>query len=358
MIKNTYLGFTDNLKPMQKARVETSLDKLIRYNNKVMKKKEFILVKLQEGSTPHLEENYSYYSTKIDGYTKPRNDYRLNNNNNTYNEITKTEYDFANYLIKNNFIDEENIKAYIAVEEQQLQQLENERLDKEKREQEEKAKQEQEQENFKNWLQDQAENYSDDEKISITKEIFLNEVGSFNIRQVQLLVLIDNFDNPKCKDQLKEWLSYYNKASLKTFFHITGIKLGTTDKAIQEKLNSITSKDFQGLIPYVKKEKVEQQEVQKEVFYEMIRIPEPHFEEVLGEPFKKYGFEMFIKESNGKYTISEARTGVLFVSGNSKKELMENLKSAVDRMGINNIKSQLEKLINQFGLSPRYNNVA
>lgn len=136
--------------------------------------------------------------------------------------------------------DEENIQKCITEEQNKIEE--------EKRKQEEledqRKQQEQKRIEFDNWLNESAKQYSDNEKLGLLKEIFINETGQFGGGAIRLLVLIDNFDNLMCKDKLKEWLNYYNTASLKAFSHLTGINLGKTNKEIQARLDSITSKDF------------------------------------------------------------------------------------------------------------------
>jgi len=121
-IKDTYLGFTDNLKPMQKVRAEKTLDNSIRYNGNIITNKEFILIKLQEGLIPSIEEDYSSYSSKLQDYTKPKTDYRLKDQDGSFYHITKTEYDFTLYLLANNFLDEQKVKEFIVVENNKLLQ--------------------------------------------------------------------------------------------------------------------------------------------------------------------------------------------------------------------------------------------
>ncbi|WP_299831352.1 hypothetical protein [uncultured Metabacillus sp.] len=113
-LNNTYLGFTNNLKPIQKAKQENTLDNLIRFENDVMKEKEFIYTLLQKGYTPTIEENYSYYSRRLDGMTKPKTDYRLyNNEEDSFSSVTKTAYNFAVYVIENDFLNEDKLNNYI-----------------------------------------------------------------------------------------------------------------------------------------------------------------------------------------------------------------------------------------------------
>jgi len=75
-IKDTFLGFTDSLTPLQKSKAQATLNTQIKHNKVIMPKKQFILLKLNEGYIPHIEEDISYYSRKLQDYTKPN---RLSN---------------------------------------------------------------------------------------------------------------------------------------------------------------------------------------------------------------------------------------------------------------------------------------
>jgi len=355
MKTKTFFGFTDNLKPMQKAKVEKLLDSVKRYNGIAMSNKEFVYKELQEAAEPQLVENYQYY--KRDGeLTKPKNDYRLMTADNSYWTIEKTLYDYACYLLENGYLDEQKANNFITVEHDRIEAKKQAELDRIEKERLDKETKEREKQEFDQWLNSQAESYNNTEKLALIENIFLGELGQFGRNSIRLLVLIDNFDNSACKTKIKEWLSYYNTASLKTFFHITGINLGKTDKAIQERLDSITSKDFQGMIPYIPKAK-NQGKIDNEMmntFYIMVLQPEPHFEAVTGEYIKKYGLDMFIRQVGNRYLISEAKSGILLCSSDNKTHLMDELKQFVERMSVEKINTEVNKLININGISPKY----
>ena len=274
-IKDTYLGFTNNLKPMQKLRVEKTLDNLIKCNGNVITNKEFILIKLQEGLIPVIEEDYSYYSSKLGCDTKPKSDYRLKDQDGSFYHITKTEYNYALYLLNNNFLDEQKVKEFIIVENNRLLQLAQDELNQKQQEKERKENLEREKQEFDNWLIEQAKNYNNNDKLDIAKSIFLNVQGQYNeLMLCKFLVLIKNIDNPMCKDMLKSWLHNHNTTSKKVFYHITGIKLPSTDKGTMPLLDSLSTADFKGIIPYVKKQsnvtKIKK-EVITDTFYKLIR---------------------------------------------------------------------------------------
>jgi len=345
-IKDTYLGFTDNLKPMQKVRAEKTLDNLIRHNGNVITNKEFILIKLQEGLKPRIEEDYSYYSRKLQGETKPRTDYRLKDQDGSFYHITKTEYDYANYLLENNFLDEQKVKEFVVAENNRLLQIAQDELNHKQQEKERKETLEREKQEFDNWLNEQAENYNNNDKFDITKSIFLDVQGQYNeLMLCKFLVLIENIDNPMCKDMLKSWLHTHNTTSKKVFYHMTGIKLPSTDKGAMPLLDNLSTTNFQGIVPYIKKQ-LNVTKVNKEVitdtFYKLIRKPEPHYEEVIGTPISKYGLDMFItQDANGVYNISEAKSGLLITNASTKTELMKKLKDTIEQYGVEKVNQMI-----------------
>jgi len=265
-IKDTYLGFTDNLKPMQKAKAEKTLDKLIRCNGNVITNKEFILIKLQEGLTPSIEEDYSYYSRKLQGDTKPKTDYRLKDQDGSFYHITKTEYNYALYLLENNFLDKQRIKEFIVAENNRLLQSAQDEFNHKQREKERKEILERQKQEFGNWLTEQAENYNNNDKLDIAKSIFLDAQGQYNeLMLCKFIVLIENINNPMCKDMLKSWLHTHNTTSKKVFYHMTGIKLPSMDKSTMPLLDSLSIADYKGIVPY--KKKVVKNEKELETFY-------------------------------------------------------------------------------------------
>ena len=371
-LNNTYLGYTDNFSPMKKARVEDTLDKLQNYNGESLEqeqefitlaRKEFVLLCLQLGYNPVTKDDVVRYSRKLNDYTKPKTEYHLERweEHEKYTStwtITKTEYDYACYLCDNDFTNNEKTIAFIKAENERKQEEEQEQIKAEQQIKEQAEQKQQEQEQFELWLNEQAEAYNNQEKLALQKEIFLAETGQYGGNSIKLLVLIDNFDDPQCKAKLKDWLSYYNTASLKTFFCITGINLGKTDKEIQARLDNISSKDFTGMIQFKARKKrgeIEQKELEAFYIYIFDSVKNGYeFQEVLAEPYTKYGLDMFIQKSNNTLRISEARTGLLIARGNTKTEMFDELKRNINRTGIDKLNEQMEQFIIKNGISPKY----
>lgn len=361
MLEGTYLGFTDDMKPMHKARIEKTLDKLIRYNGDIITRKEFVLSMLKQGGILDIEEDYIKWNNKNRCYTNPKTlykiEYKIMDNEKpvkVYSEITKTEYDFGNYLIENNLILDEKIQDYITAEKQRKHEINLKQIEKEAKEAEKQKQMELEYQQFEDWLNNQAENYPKNEKYNILREIFLSEIGYLSDNQIILLVLIDNIDDYKCKRRLKDWLHRGNRVSKKAFYHITGIKLPVTDKGTYEILNNISINDYKGIQKYTKRKA--RKEKGKETFYRLMSGgSESQFQEVSAEPFNKYGLEMFIMKDNNKYIISEAKTGLKIVDGATKTEAIDNLKEMLKKHSVNETNKIIQDAIERFGMSPRYN---
>jgi len=367
-IQSTYLGFTSSLIHLQKSKVEKALDTQIKHNNISMPKKQFVYNKLQEGYTPIVEENVTYYSRKIQDYTKPKTEYRLSSENNYY-DITKTEYNFAVYLVQNDFLDIVKVKQYIDTEQTKLTQLAQIEFDRKQQEKLDKELLQQQKQEFDSWLSEQAENYSDNTKLDIAKSIFEYEQGDYNeLYLCKLFVLIDNIDILACKEKLKNSLYSHNKTSKKVFYHLTGVRLPSTDKGTMEILDGLTISSYQGIVPYKKKKlksnNNEHSATPKspitETFYKLIRRNSNyHFESVTGLPITKYDINMFITQDEyGDYQLSESKSGVLIIANvPTKKELMSKLKSLIDQYDIEYAKRLIQDSIDKYGISPKYQDI-
>jgi len=353
-LTNTYLGFTDNMKPMQKARAEKLLDSKKRYNGTVLTNKQFVVNQIIEGSIPEFKDDITHWSNKINDYTQPKSEYYLKTKDNSYWTIEKTLYNFAVYLIAKEFTYEVRVVDFIKEDqkrkEAEQQRLEQERLDKEQ----EKENEKQRKTKYNNWINEQAENYNNSKQLNLLKQIQLAELGEFSQHSVRLLVLIDNIDDYFCKEALKGWLHSGNTTSKKVFYHVTGIKLPVTNKGTYEILDNITKSQYKGIVPY-KKRQTHNKDIQ--TFYRNIRVPVPHFEEVQAEAYNKYGLKMFITNFEEQWQISEARSGLRIVNGITKKMAFDELKKMIDKHGVEKFKEQIEQAIKLYGESPKYREV-
>lgn len=357
-LTNTYLGFTDNMKPMQRARAEKLLDDRKRYNGTILTNKQFIVNHIMDGCIPRFKDDISYYSKKTNEYTKPKTEYYLYTKDDTRWTIEKTLYNFAVYLIAKELINEITIKAFIKYEQEQ-KEIEQQKLEQEKLAQE-KAKKDQEEKmiEFHSWVTEQIKQYNNNSKMILMQNIWEDEIGNFNGDMIKLLIYIDNIDNFKygnlCRECLVNWLHSGNKTSKKVFYHVTGIKLPTTNKGTIEILNNIITSQYKDTVPYKKRQKHEK-DIQ--TFYKYIRQPYPHFEACQAEVFNKYGLEMFITTDDEICIISEAKSGLSIVKGETRKAAMNNLKALINKHGLEGFNEQIKKAIELYGLSPRYKDI-
>lgn len=97
-IKENLYGFTDSLTPMKQGKVLKCLMTMLRHNNKTVTRKEYIIALLNEGCTP-IEKDYSNYRTGNEAHH-----YCMVCDDKSWYEVTKTEYDFAKYLLNNNIL--------------------------------------------------------------------------------------------------------------------------------------------------------------------------------------------------------------------------------------------------------------
>jgi hypothetical protein len=256
-VKNI-LGYGNELSEMRKAKLINTLDKQYRYDGVILHRYEFIINRIVEGLKLELEENYSYYSSKIDGYTKPKTLYKLKSEDDSYYEIIKIEYDFATWLINNDITTIEKVRELEALEDNKIKNIKALEAEKAENEYQEKLRKEKEENDFKIWIESEWKLYSNSENLETAKLIYIDMFGDYPERSCKMiLTLIDNIDNDKCKNKLIEWLGTHNSASRKVFYHITGIKLPNTNKGTEDILKYISSNDFKESIEYKIKVKEE-----------------------------------------------------------------------------------------------------
>lgn len=241
-----FLGFTDDIKEPRKTKVENELSAYYRYNGKIYNTVTLLCVKLLEGCYPEKEENYQYYKRNGE-LSKPKTLYKYyDSDGKCYFELNKTQYDFVCYLLENNLNTEESILAYDKADIEHMKVLKQ-------AEQEEKARQEAEERNraeekdrMKRIISEESQHILSEEK-EIVDSIFLSMYGKENSWNYSLVALIHNFDNPYCKEEIISRLHNDNKASIKIFECITGLKLPKSYKERKIYIEAITSADFKGI---------------------------------------------------------------------------------------------------------------
>lgn len=102
---NFCYGYCDKLTALQRGKVLSALNKNINYIScgyGVMTRKDFVYKALEDGYKPSVRYDVHYCSNRTEsGYTVKPTVYCINWEDGSYNEITKTEYDYAIYLINN-----------------------------------------------------------------------------------------------------------------------------------------------------------------------------------------------------------------------------------------------------------------
>lgn len=359
---NSFLGFTDNRTALQAGKIEKCLSKAFRYDGVVMERRDAMLQDLRSGKTPDMvEEN-------VNG--KNKKSYRLNfviDGSDVYNEITKTEYDFCMYLIKNDLISEERVNSYL--EEEKNKRIEAAKAEREAEEaaRREKERQEEEKENFKSWVRSAAEMYIGTSKGNLMEKIFVDKLGEFKypVRAFELLACIDNIDdNPLCREELKSRLHTDNVASRKTFECVTGLKLPKNNRDTQEFIDNLKKSDYREMTEYKvrkkpdKTEESKPEDAEKEEFYILEFDPtdenrKPEYRKIMAERIEKKGFECFIHETeDGKIAISSAECGMRLSVGSTKAEAIRELKRTINKVGDVTLRKNIRMAIERFGKSP------
>lgn len=354
-----FLGFTDGIKEPRKTKVENELSACYTYKGNYYSAVEFLCVKLLEGCYPDKEENYQYYKRNGE-LSKPKTLYKYYSpDGKTYFELNKTQYDFVCYLIENGLNAEESILAYDKADVERVEALQRAEAEEKARQEEAKAKEDAERERMKRIIAEESQYISEEEK-AIVESVFLSIYGQSNNWNYSLVALIHNFDDKYCKEEIISRLHNDNKASIKIFECITGLKLPKSYKERKAYLEGLKKEDFQEIVQYKprkKAEHTEEKEVQKEEFYTF--MGDNSWRKVIAEPITKYGIEMFLHCDNGIWKISHAEVGMSLASGKTKTECMQKLKELVDNKGMDFLNNRIEEakkmVFNRAGMNPRYN---
>lgn len=354
-----FLGFTNGIKEPRKTKVENELSACYTYKGNYYSAVEFLCMKLLEGCYPDKEENYQYYKRNGE-LSKPKTLYKYYSvDGKTYFKLNKTQYDFVCYLLGSGLNTEESILEYDKVDIERVEAMQRAEAEEKARQEEAKAKEDAERERMKQIIAEESQYISEEEK-AIVESVFLSIYGQTNNWNYSLVALIHNFDDKYCKEEIISRLHNDNKASIKIFECITGLKLPKSYKERKAYLEGLTKEDFQEMAQYKPRKKVEHtegKEVQKEEFYTF--MGDNSWRKVIAEPITKYGMEMFLHCDNGTWKISHAEVGVSLASGKNKTECMQKLKELVDKNGmdfINNRIEEVKKMVsNRAGMNPRYN---
>lgn len=242
-----FLGFTDSIKEPRKTKVEKVLGALYRYNGKIYNTVEFLCIKLLEGCYPDKEENYQYYKRNGE-LSKPKTLYKYwNPDGKCYFELNKTQYDFICYLLESGLNTEESMLAYDMADMERIEALKQTELEEKARQEAEERKIEEEKERIKRIITEESQHILPEEK-EVVDSIFLSMYGKENSWNYSLVALIHNFDNPYCKAEIISRLHNDNKASIKIFECITGLKLPKSYKERKTYLEKLTISDFKEIM--------------------------------------------------------------------------------------------------------------
>lgn len=256
--RNSLLGFEKTLTPMQAGRAEKTLHKLFNTDSLgVVTEKELIFRRITEsGAKPKKEENYQYLKRNRE-LSKPKtlymlfftSSYHAGEKHDVFNEISKTGYDFANYLINNNLTDLVTLEAYLigeieAEQDEERKAKEAEEQVKKQAEQEVKKKQD-----YESWINREIESFDNGDLLEKACNVFGSKMPEgFNVNEYQvkrLITLLDNIDHPMALDELKSRLHSHNKGSKAVVSFITGAMLPSTDKGTMSILDGLHEKRIQ-----------------------------------------------------------------------------------------------------------------
>ena len=355
-----FLGFTDGIKEPRKTKVENELSRCYSYKGNYYNAVEFLCTKLLEECYLEKKENYQYRKRNGE-LSKPKTLYMFFNKDvRRYFELNKTQYDFVQYLIDKGLNTEESILAYDKADTGHFEALKKAEAEEKARQEEEKRRSAEEKEKFKDWIHAESGNIPQFQK-DIIDSIFLAFYGTENSWNYSLAVCINNYNNSLCKEEVISRLHNDNKASIKIFECLTGLKLPKGYKERIAYLESLTVSDFKEAVEYKprkKAEKKEEKEIQKEEFYTL--MGDNSWKKVIAEPIRKYGMDMFIHFENGIWKISHAEVGMSLASGKTKTECIQNLKKLIDNKGMDFLNNRIEDVKQMIAnrvkeKNPRYN---
>ena len=100
-VKAKYFGWADTMTPVRFGKARAKLEGFIRSEGKIMQLREFVVSLVKDGWTPEKDEVVTtWYGSRWDRKeSKPKTVYKLCKNNLCY-AVSKTEYDFALYLVE------------------------------------------------------------------------------------------------------------------------------------------------------------------------------------------------------------------------------------------------------------------
>lgn len=358
-LKNTYLGFTDNKKGVQKGRIEGILDDIVRINGFTMLQKDFIYTYLQKGYKPMVEHDYTYWSERINGYVKPRTVYWLKSSEGSYFDINKTLYEFANYILENGLLDEEKAKSLIQLEQQKREEIEKQ---KQREEEERRLQIEKEREEQKRQREIKLAEWENIGKQLLTDEVKNLITATINNYWTKIIEVYPEINKEELiKNYLKnlpQRLGNYehmkNRVQYLIFDNINKNNLNNIiEKDIFMRIYNIEETDSKHTITAKIKAFMEGREYKgskpKEKFY---RFVNGEFIEDFGDKVIIDEFVLYGRVINGEYVLTEESTGAIFSKGGTKGGAVEKAKNNIEKHGVEKIKGMIGQLISKYGISP------
>lgn len=387
-IKNTYFGFTDNMKAMQKAKVENTLDNKVRSEGVIMTEKEWVYNHLLLGYTPKLEKDCSYYSRKLQDYTKPKDEYSLYLNGSSYT-INKTFFDFGNFIISNGFLDANKANEYITAEQVRIEEenkIAAEKLAKEKADKEEEknryelGKQVKKVERLTNMqitilaltveelsridkildylLTEYSDIYKDGENKPTETMVYYDIARFVALGKMYPEATIDSIKgyrdiiSPDTKSPNKGNTWYIRDYKMNN--DIRNMFFGITDNMSTQMIRSIltgeiTADEAQNRIEKAEQAKQRQAEKMK-TFYRLTR--DKGFIEEQGEQIKISEFTVYGAIVGTQFMLIEEKTGLSLGSGKNKTEAIHKVNDAIEKNGLEKVKKIIEDNLIKNGVSP------
>lgn len=363
-IKNTYFGFTSNIKGVQKARIEDILDREIRHDGEYKTQKEMIYDLVKLGYTPDIEEDYVYYKRNGE-LSKPKTLYTIKKDNSFY-DTNKTLNNFATYLLDNNFLDDQKAKEYIQEEQQKIEEAvrleaeEKERIrieNEHKRKEQEQQRQERLKNNLENGMKFVEERELKGTITEITRKHW-NELKEFTCKNFEGFMsdVVTHFakmlhDAGLIKDRLQYLIHDFPEYNTKRIDSIL-------EEEVLKTIFSINNEDSKQTITAKVKAYYENREYRggntKEVetgeFYYFHN--KEGFKKVFGERWNYKGFEFFVYQNErGLYVVTELKSGASLVQDISRTATIKKAKEAINNKR-EMIEKGIENCIRRNGISP------
>jgi hypothetical protein len=357
---------------MRASRAEITLSKQFRYslqdtngyetNKVVMSEAEYIAYALQTGRRPETYMEYPCSKCEeycIDKSLCAKGKTTCSMTDGSYGTIiTKTGYDFANFLLSNGLVSYEAVQRQIDLEKDEYEKAAQAAELKQEASKKAAEIEAQAEAVYKKWLNETTKNYgaesvSENVNIQTQKEIFQHVAGGYDPRVISFLVQIDNIDNPRCRRDIISRLHNHNTASIKTFEHITGTKLAKTEKERKAQLQIISKADY-GEPKQFKPRKEAVKADYDNVFYLLNRADNgTKFVESRGRLWRYKDYMFFIqKNDKGGYKATEGKTGLLVA--NDCKTLTNLKKKIIGMVNGSIFADSIERSIGETGLSPLY----